>query len=245
VLRDTLARRWDRPHLLAPCDLQVLKACGVTFVRSMLERVIEERAAGEATRAAEIRKQIEDVAGSALSEVQPGSGGGAQGRPAGRGPVVAVPGGGHRPGCGGLHEGTGAVLGRGRCRDRVSAQLVVEQPGARAGARGNLDRSGCRRHLGNDVNLRDVEGRSALLLSKAKDNASCAIGPFVRLFDETSGLDHVRGLDIELTVRGADGFVLSGTSSMRKISRDPLQLVAARGTSTSTHGLHRNAVPPG
>src|SRR5690606_27366505 len=43
--------------------------------------------------------------------------------------------------------------------------------------------------LGNDVNLRDYEGRSALLLGEAKDqNASCAIGPFIRLFDETFSL---------------------------------------------------------
>jgi fumarylacetoacetate (FAA) hydrolase family protein len=82
--------------------------------------------------------------------------------------------------------------------------------------------------LANDVNLRDFEGRSALLLGKAKDNnASCSLGPFLRLFDETFTLDDVRQADIDLRVDGSDGFVLHGSSSMSKISRDPLELVAA------------------
>ena len=81
--------------------------------------------------------------------------------------------------------------------------------------------------LGNDVNLRDVEGRSALLLSKAKDNnASCAVGPLLRLFDDSFSLDHVRRMDVGLMVKGQDGFLLEGHSSISKISRDPTDLVA-------------------
>ncbi|MDW8370478.1 MAG: fumarylacetoacetate hydrolase family protein, partial [Geminicoccaceae bacterium] len=81
--------------------------------------------------------------------------------------------------------------------------------------------------LGNDVNLRDVEGRSALLLGKAKDNnASCAIGPFLRLFDDAFDLDAVRTAELLLEVDGPDGFRLEATSSMREISRDPADLVA-------------------
>jgi fumarylacetoacetate (FAA) hydrolase family protein len=81
--------------------------------------------------------------------------------------------------------------------------------------------------LGNDVNLRDFEGRSALLLGKAKDNnASCAIGPFLRLFDQHFGLDDVRRVTVALRVDGPDGFVLRGESSLARISRDPADLVA-------------------
>src|SRR5690606_17337456 len=81
--------------------------------------------------------------------------------------------------------------------------------------------------LGNDVNLRDIEGRSALLLGKAKDNnASCALGPFLRLFDAGFTLDSVRAMEISLTVEGPDGFRLEGRSSMSAISRDPADLVA-------------------
>ena len=80
--------------------------------------------------------------------------------------------------------------------------------------------------LGNDVNLRDFEGRSALLLGKAKDNnASCAIGPFIRLFDGRFGIDDVRRCELAMRVDGPDGFTLDGASSMRLISRDPLDLV--------------------
>jgi fumarylacetoacetate (FAA) hydrolase family protein len=80
--------------------------------------------------------------------------------------------------------------------------------------------------LGNDVNLRDFEGRSALLLGKAKDNnASCAIGPFIRLFDAHFGIDDVRRITVGLEGDGPDGFALQGSSSLTKISRDPLDLV--------------------
>src|SRR5262249_39366106 len=76
-------------------------------------------------------------------------------------------------------------------------------------------------------NLRDFEGRSALLLGKAKDNnASTAIGPFIRLFDAGFGIDDVRRCDLSLEVLGADGFRLEGSSSLSKMSRDPLDIVA-------------------
>jgi fumarylacetoacetate (FAA) hydrolase family protein len=80
--------------------------------------------------------------------------------------------------------------------------------------------------LGNDVNLRDFEGRSALLLGKAKDNnASAALGPFIRLFTDGFGMDDVRGAVVDLVVEGTDGYRLTGTSTMREISRDPEELV--------------------
>jgi fumarylacetoacetate (FAA) hydrolase family protein len=80
--------------------------------------------------------------------------------------------------------------------------------------------------LGNDVNLRDVEGRSALLLGKAKDNnASASVGPFIRLFDKNFTLDDVRRAELRLTVEGDDGFRLEGASDMGKISRDPEDIV--------------------
>src|SRR5262249_38299502 len=81
--------------------------------------------------------------------------------------------------------------------------------------------------LGNDVNLRDFEGRSALLLSKAKDNnASAAIGPFIRFLDRSFMLQDVRNADVDLEVDGEDGFHLNGHSSMSAIARDPTELVA-------------------
>lgn len=229
LLDDTLHRRADRPRLLAPCDLQVVKACGVTFVRSMLERVIEEQAAGDPARAAEVRARIGDVVGGAIHDVTPGSaeaarvkqvlieeglwsqylevGIGPDAEVFTKAPVLSS-------------VGVGAEIGVPRASSWNNPEpelvLAVTSRGEAVGAT-----------LGNDVNLRDVEGRSALLLGKAKDNnASCAIGPFLRLFDDSFGLDDVRALDLRLTVEGADGFELTGLSSMREISRDPLDLVA-------------------
>lgn len=229
LLDDSLARRTDRPHLLAPCDLQVVKACGVTFVRSMLERVIEEQAKGDPARAAGVRARVDEVVGGAVHDVAPGSaeaarvkqvlteeglwsqylevGIGPDAEVFTKAPVLAS-------------VGVGAEVGVPRSSSWNNPEpelvLAVTSAGTAVGAT-----------LGNDVNLRDVEGRSALLLGKAKDNnASCAVGPFVRLFDDTFGIDDVRALDIELTVRGVDGFELTGLCSMREISRDPLDLVA-------------------
>ncbi|MFD2420982.1 fumarylacetoacetate hydrolase family protein [Amycolatopsis pigmentata] len=214
---------------LAPCDLQVIKACGVTFVRSMVERVIEERAKGDPKLAADIRNRIEDAVGGMIGGLRPGSpesvrvkellvaeglwsqylevGIGPDAEVFTKAPVLSA-------------VGTGAEIGvpaYSRWNNpEPELVLAVTSDGRAVGAT-----------LGNDVNLRDVEGRSALLLSKAKDNnASCAIGPFLRLFDDAFGIDDVRGLDIELTVTGTDGFVLEGTSSLREISRDVLDLVA-------------------
>lgn len=217
------------PHFLAPCDLQAVKACGVTFAGSMVERVIEERAAGDPAAAESIRARVGAVIGDSLREIVPGSdaamlvkaalqaeGLWSQYLEVGIGPDAEVfskaqvlSSVGH-----GAHIGLHPVSKWNNPEPEVV--LAVTSAGRIVGAT-----------LGNDVNLRDVEGRSALLLSKAKDNnASCAIGPFIRLFDDGFSLDDVRKADLTLRVEGTDGFVLEGWSSMAQISRDPEDLVA-------------------
>ena len=222
-------------RLLAPCDLQAIKACGVTFARSMIERVIEERAAGDAAKAEAVRARVAGAIGDSLRNLKPGSAEAAEVKrlliaeglwsqylEVGIGPDAEV----FTKGQPMSAVGYGASVGLHPIsrwnNPEPEVVLVVDSCGRIVGAT-----------LGNDVNLRDVEGRSALLLGKAKDNnAAAAVGPFIRLFDAGFGLDQVRALEVSLRVEGADGFVLTGRSSMSEISRDPADLVA------QTRGRH-------
>jgi fumarylacetoacetate (FAA) hydrolase family protein len=234
-LRDALANSAEasrdaaKPWLLAPCDLQAIKASGVTFVASMLERVIEEQARGDPARADAVRRKVAGIIGENLRNVRPGSAQAARVKgvlqaeglwsqylEVGIGPDAEIftkvqP---------MSSVGTGADVGIHRRSTWNNPEpeivLVVNARGETVGAT-----------LGNDVNLRDFEGRSALLLGRAKDNnASCAIGPFIRLFDEHFTIDTIRRADLSMRVEGEDGFVLRGACPISEISRDPLDLVA-------------------
>jgi len=218
------------PVLLSPIDLQVIKASGVTFVVSLLERVIEEQARGDKSRADALRQDILDLIGTDLSELVPGSeaamnvkaalverGVWSQYLEVGIGPDAEI----FTKGQVMSSVGFGAEVGLHPISSwnnpEPEVALLVTSKGDIIGAT-----------LGNDVNLRDVEGRSALLLGKAKDNnASAALGPFIRLFDATFTLDTVKQAEIALRVEGTDGFVLEGQSNMSQISRTPESLVAA------------------
>ena len=228
-----MAAGLDRLHLLSPADLQAIKASGVTFAESMVERVIEEQAAGNPDLAAEIRARIGARVGDNLRGIVPGSERAAEVKrvllaeglwsqylEVGIGPDAEI-----FTKCQPMASvGWGADVGLHPIsrwnNPEPEIVLAVDSRGRIRGA-----------SLGNDVNLRDVEGRSALLLGKAKDNnASAAIGPFIRLFDQDWSLDDVRRAELTLRVEGADGFVMDGRSSMARISRDPADLVAqARG----------------
>jgi fumarylacetoacetate (FAA) hydrolase family protein len=228
VIASSSLRSPDSVRLLAPVDLQVIKAAGVTFATSMIERVIEERSKGDPGAAEEARRRVIDAIGGTISGIVPGS---AEAEEAKRvliaaglwsqylevgigpdpeiftkAPVLSAVGFGAEIG----------VLRRSSWNNPEPEVVLIARSDARVvGAT-----------LGNDVNLRDFEGRSALLLTEAKDNnASCAIGPFIRLFDENFGLDEVRRLEVDVTVDGEDGFRLAETSSMAKMSRGLEELV--------------------
>ena len=232
IMANSEAARTDQaqPSLLSPIDLQAIKASGVTFVVSLLERVIEEQARGDKGRADSLRGEILELIGTDLSELVPGSdtamkvkaalierGVWSQYLEVGIGPDAEI----FTKGQPMSSVGYGADVGLHPISSwnnpEPEVALLVTSKGDIIGAT-----------LGNDVNLRDVEGRSALLLGKAKDNnASASLGPFVRLFDGDFTLDTVKRAEIALRVEGEDGFVLDGQSNMAQISRTPESLVAA------------------
>jgi fumarylacetoacetate (FAA) hydrolase family protein len=222
-------RQAAKPYLLAPCDLQAVRACGVTFVSSMVERVIEEHARGDADRAESIRKAIGDEIGAGIRTVGPGSPEAMRLKESlikrdlwspylevGIGPDAEVFNKAQPLSAVGVGAEIGIRSDSSWNNPEPEVVLAVNRAGNVTGVT-----------LGNDVNLRDFEGRSALLLGKAKDNnASCSIGPFIRLFDGNYSVNDMRRTRIEIRVTGPDGFRVAGVSDLSAISRDPLDLVA-------------------
>lgn len=235
IAQNSIARKGDAPHFLAPVDLQVVKACGVTFVGSLIERVIEEKCAGDSARAEVVRAELMDTLDGSLKGIRPGS---AKAQAAKEvliaqglwSPYLEV-------GIGPDPEvftkapvlssvGFGAEVGIPTFSTWNNPEpelvLIVDSSGRAVGAT-----------LGNDVNLRDVEGRSALLLGKAKDNnAQSSLGPFIRVFDENFSLEDAGNEEIHLRVTGDDGFTLEGVNSVSEISRPLAELIGA------TSGAH-------
>lgn len=218
----------DLTQLLSPIDLQCVKAAGVTFAVSALERVIEERARGDHSKAAELRGRLEEALGGSIRSVVPGTDEAAALKEAliadglwsqylevaigpdaeifTKSPVLSTV---------GLNAPVGVRSDSTWNNPEPEVVLVADAHGVAVGAT-----------LGNDVNLRDFEGRSALLLGKAKDNtASCSLGPLIRLFDDGYSMEDVRAADVALTITGTDDYVLNGHSTMQEISRDPEELL--------------------
>jgi len=234
-LAELMAASWhdvrspDRPCILAPFDLQVVRACGVTFAESLIERVIEEGARGDAAAATQLRQRLVTAIGTDLGRIRPGSpeavslkaeliasGMWSQYLEVGIGPDAEIF----------TKTPVLASVGHG---DRVGVRRDSRWNNPEPEVVLAVDSAGCivGATLGNDVNLRDFEGRSALLLPEAKDNnASCSMGPFIRVFDGAFTLDQLMTTDVDVEVRGADGFVTRGSNRLSRISRDPRALVA-------------------
>lgn len=229
LLISSLASQNKQFSLIAPCDFQAIKACGVTFAKSMVERVIEERAAGDPKKAESLRGYIGGLIGDSLQDIIPGSDKSLEVKKAlvkeglwsqylevGIGKDAEV----FTKAQTLSSVGYGAEVGLHPISNWNNPEpeivLAVNSKGTIQGAT-----------LGNDVNLRDVEGRSALLLGKAKDNnASCSIGPFIRIFDESYTIANMKSAHINLNIEGKDGYILNGSSSMSEISRTPEDLVS-------------------